>query len=104
MSLDFARNVYNRTGFDVVKRKDVLVKVFRVAGEITKPNLKTPFKKEIVADKSEHAVERVYAELGSKHRVKRFHIKIVSVEEVPPEKIENPFLRKMVAGEESVGE
>ena len=56
-----------------------------------------------MADKSEHAVERVYAELGSKHRVKRFHIKIVSVEEVPPEKIENPLLRKMVVGEENVG-
>jgi large subunit ribosomal protein LX len=100
----FARNVYYHTRFDVVKRKETQVKVFKVTGEITKPNLKTTFKKEIIADKSEHAVEKVYAELGSKHRVKRFHIKIAGVEEVPPEKIENPLLRKMVTGEKQVGE
>lgn len=75
------------------------MKVFRVTGEIRKPKLETSFKKEVLAAKPEHAVERVYAELGSKHRVKRFHIKIVKVEEVPPEEIENPLLRKMVIGE-----
>jgi large subunit ribosomal protein LX len=80
------------------------LKVFRVTGEILKPNLKTAFKKEILAAKAEHAVEKVYAELGSKHRVKRFHIRITSVEEVPPEQIENPLLKKMVAGEEKVGQ
>lgn len=80
------------------------MKVFKVTGEILKPNLKTPFRKEIVAAKSEHAVEKVYAELGSKHRVKRFHIKITSVEEIPPEQIEDPVLKKMITGEEKVGE
>jgi len=80
------------------------LKVFKVTGEILKPNLKTSFRKEIVAAKSEHAVEKVYAELGSKHRVKRFHIKITSVEEILPEQIENPLLKKMITGEETVGE
>jgi large subunit ribosomal protein LX len=80
------------------------MKVFRVTGEIRKPNLQTPFKKEIVAEKSEHAVEKVYAELGSRHRVKRVHIKITNVEEVPPDKIENPLLKKLIVGEEGVGE
>lgn len=79
------------------------MKVFRITGEIQKPNLKTPFKKEVLAVKPEHAVEKVYAELGSRHRVKRFHIKIISVEEIPPQEIENPLLRKMVFGEEVVG-
>ncbi|HVP26094.1 MAG TPA: 50S ribosomal protein L18Ae, partial [Candidatus Bathyarchaeia archaeon] len=80
------------------------LKVFRVTGEIKKPNLQTPFRKEIVAEKAEHALERVYAELGSKHRVKRVHIKVESVEEVPPQEIENPMLKKLVTGEEKVGE
>jgi large subunit ribosomal protein LX len=80
------------------------VKVFRVIGEIQKPNLKTPFRKEVVAVKPEHAVERVYAELGSRHRAKRFQIKILTVEEVPINEIENPLLRKLVLGEEEVGE
>lgn len=77
----------------------VNVKVFKVTGEIRKPNLETSFKKEVAAAKPEHAVEKVYAELGSKHRVKRFHIKIVSVEEVPPQEIANPLLKKLVTGE-----
>jgi large subunit ribosomal protein LX len=75
------------------------VKVFRVTGEIRKPNLKTPFKKEVLADKPDHAVEKVYAEIGSKHRVKRFYMKILKVEEVSLEEIENPVLKKIVAGE-----
>lgn len=79
------------------------MKVFRVIGEIRKPNLETSFKKEVIAIKPEHAVEKVYAELGSKHRVKRFHIKIMRVEEVPLDKIENLLLRKLVVGEERVG-
>jgi large subunit ribosomal protein LX len=75
------------------------LKVFRITGEIHKPNLETVFKQEIVADKPEHAVEKVYAELGSRHRVKRFHIKIISVEEVKPGEIANPLLKKLVTGE-----
>ncbi len=75
------------------------MKVFRVTGEINKPKLKTPFAKEVIVDKPEHAVEKVYAEIGSKHRVKRFQIKIVNVEEVPVEEIENPILKKIVTGE-----
>ena len=75
------------------------MKVYRVTGEILKPNLKSSFRKEILAEKPEHAIEKVYAELGSKHRVKRFHIKITKVEEVPPENIENPLLKKLAMGE-----
>jgi large subunit ribosomal protein LX len=75
------------------------LKVFRVTGEIRKPNLKTPFKKEVLAARPEHALEKVYAEIGSKHRVKRYYMKILKVEEVSPEEIENPILKKMVTGE-----
>ena len=75
------------------------MKVFRVTGEITKPNLKTPFRKEILCEKPEQAKEKVYAELGSKHRVKRCHIKITEVAEVSAENIENPLLKKIVVGE-----
>jgi large subunit ribosomal protein LX len=79
------------------------VKVFRVTGEIRKSNLKTPFRKEVMAVKPEHAVEKIYCELGSKHRVKRFHIKIASVEEIPPEEIKSLLLKKLVAGEGEFG-
>jgi large subunit ribosomal protein LX len=76
------------------------IKVFRVSGEIRKPNFQTEFRKEVRALKPEDAVEKVYMELGSKHRVKRFQIRISQVEEIGPEEIESPLIRKMTLGEE----
>ncbi len=75
------------------------MKAFKVTGEINKPRLKTPFARELLAEKSEHAVEKVYAEIGSRHRVKRCNIKITNVQEISAEEIENPILKKIVAGE-----
>ena len=80
-------------------RKMTNLKVFRVSGKINKPNLKTPFSKEVLAAKSEHAVEKIYAEIGSKHRVKRFQLKILQVEEISADEIENPIIKKIVTGE-----
>jgi large subunit ribosomal protein LX len=74
------------------------MKVFKVTGKIYKPNLVTDFVREMLADKPEHAEERVYAEIGSRHRVKRCHMKVTKIEEVSPEEIKNPILKKMVIG------
>ena len=76
------------------------VKVFRVSGEIRKPNFQTEFRKEVRALKPEDAVEKVYMELGSKHRVKRFQIRISEVEEIGAEEIENIIVKKMTLREE----
>jgi len=75
------------------------IKVFRVVGRITKPNFQTDFRKEIRALKPEEAVERIYKEIGSKHRVKRFQVKILKVEEVSREEITDPSVRKLTLGE-----
>jgi len=75
------------------------MKAYKVTGTIKKPRLSTGFVRELLADKSEHAVERVYAEIGSRHRVKRHQIKITSSEEVTGEQIQNPILKKIVLGE-----
>jgi len=64
------------------------VKLFRVSGRITKPNFKTSFNKELKALKPEDAVEEVYKILGSKHKVKRFYIKVDNVEEISSEESE----------------
>ncbi len=74
------------------------MKIFKVTGKIYKPNLVTDFVREMLADKAEHAEEKVYAEIGSRHRVKRCHMKVLKVEEVSPEEIQNPILKKMVTG------
>lgn len=73
--------------------------MFRVTGEIVKPNMRTTFRKEVRALNPENAKENVYTELGSKHRAKRFHIRILNVEEVPPESIQNPLIKKLTLGE-----
>ena len=80
------------------------VKVFRVSGKIRKPNFQTEFRKEVRALKPEDAVEKVYMELGSKHRVKRFQLRISQVEEIGPEEIENVIVKKMTVGEEETVE
>jgi len=75
------------------------VKIFRVVGKITKPNFQTDFRKEIRALKPEQAVEKIYREIGSKHRVKRFQIKILKVEEISAEDVTDPTVRKLALGE-----
>jgi len=75
------------------------VKIFRVTGEIKKPNFKTRFKKEIRALKAEEAVERVYKEMGSKHKAKRFQIEILKVEPINLEEVTDPIVKKLTLGE-----
>jgi len=75
------------------------IKTFRVKGEINKPNWQTTFQKEIRAIKQEEAIDRVYKEIGSKHKAKRFQIKILKVEEIKPEEITDPSVKKLTLGE-----
>lgn len=71
------------------------VKVFRVTGKIVKPRFQTSFQKEVRALKPEDALEMIYKEIGSKHRAKRFQIKINKVDEIVPEEIQDPIIRKL---------
>jgi large subunit ribosomal protein LX len=75
------------------------MKAYKVTGQINKPRLSTPFVRELLADKSEHAVEKVYAEIGSRHRVRRHHIKITSSQEITVDQVKNPILKKIMGGE-----
>lgn len=77
----------------------VKVKTFRVAGEIQEPKMKATFLKEIRALKPDNAVEKIYAELGSRHKVKRCHIHIVKVEEVKPKEANSTIIRKLAGVE-----
>ena len=72
------------------------IKIFRVTGKIMKPNFRTNFTMEVVATKPEHAIEQIYANIGSKHRAKRYQIKIHKIEEVNPEEAKNPIIQKLI--------
>jgi ribosomal protein L20A (L18A) len=58
------------------------VKLFRVKGAIIKPNYRTSFTKEVRGLKSQDVIEKILAELGSHHHVKRVHIAIHTIEEI----------------------
>lgn len=59
-------------------------KTFKISGEIRKSNLLEPIKftKIIKAEKKEHALEKMYADIGSRHKAKRCNIKVFGIEEV----------------------
>ena len=59
------------------------VKRFRISGQIRKRGENLPFLKEFNAVKSDDAVENLYADLGSRHKARRFEIRIQKMEEVP---------------------
>jgi large subunit ribosomal protein LX len=63
-------------------------KTYKITGQIVKKQFFSPmtFSREITAAKQDHAVERIYAEMGSRHRAKRIEITIHSIEEVEPTK------------------
>ncbi len=47
------------------------------------------FVKEVTALKPEQALEKIYSLLGSNHKLKRRHIKILSIKEIPPEEAQD---------------
>jgi large subunit ribosomal protein LX len=59
------------------------VKTFQIQGEIRKSRAVMPFRKLVKALDEKEAVEKVYMLFGSRHKAKRFQIKILKVEEKP---------------------
>ncbi|MDQ1279131.1 MAG: large subunit ribosomal protein [Thermoproteota archaeon] len=74
------------------------IKIFRVKGEIHKPDYRMKFSKDIRALKQEDAVERAFTDIGGQHNVKRFHLKVTSVEEIKIEDVKNPIVRMLSEG------
>ena len=64
------------------------VKKFRISGEIKKGKTKIPFSVEFNAMKEEHALQRLYSEMGSRHRARRFEIKITKVQSANEEAVQ----------------
>lgn len=75
---------------------DVRVKVFRVLGLMKVKREWQKFSLELTEIKEENVRERVYSLLGSRHKLKRAHIKILEVKEINPEEVEDPRLRALM--------
>jgi large subunit ribosomal protein LX len=61
------------------------VKKFRITGEIRKAQTRIPFSVEYNAMIPEHAMQRLYAEMGSRHRARKFEIKVMNIREAGEE-------------------
>ncbi|MEM2930100.1 MAG: 50S ribosomal protein L18Ae [Thermoproteota archaeon] len=59
--------------------------LFKVSGVFRKPLRETGFSISIEAPSEKLALEKAYSLIGSRHRVKRENVKILSIEEVKPE-------------------
>ncbi len=71
------------------------IKNYRVIGKMLIGGEWQKFTFEARGLSKKHVIERVYSELGSRHKLKRSHIKIERIEEIPPEEIRNPLLRQI---------
>ncbi len=69
------------------------VKIYRVEGLMLISHDRFPtwqkFTKEVRALTPEQAIEYVYSVLGSNHKLRRKHIKILSVKEIPLEEVKD---------------
>jgi large subunit ribosomal protein LX len=75
------------------------VKVYLVEGEMLLGHDSRPewrkFRVYVRALKPRDALERVYSELGSRHKLKRRHIRVASVGEVPLEEVDDMRVLKL---------
>jgi ribosomal protein L20A (L18A) len=63
------------------KKNEIKVKIFNIQGLIVKPQTHITFKKTIMAVSKDDAMEKLFSDIGSKHKAKRFQIKIIKTEE-----------------------
>ncbi|MDI6882059.1 MAG: 50S ribosomal protein L18Ae [Methanothermobacter sp.] len=71
-------------------------RIFRVKGKFMMGEKLQPFTKELKATKREEVHEKIYSEFGSKHGIGRNKIHIESIEEIPPEEVEDPILKSIL--------
>lgn len=78
----------------------VNVKVYRIEGYMLISHDKNPtwqkFVKEVTAVKESDALEKVYSELGSNHKLRRRHIRIISIKEIKPEEVSDPAILQIL--------
>ncbi len=77
----------------------VNVKIYRVTGRMLISHDRLPtwqkFSIEVRAVKPEDAVEKVLSELGSRHKLRRRHIRIEEVKEISLEEVKTPEIRAL---------
>lgn len=85
------------------KLAESVVKIFLAEGSYREKKTRVIFKKEVRALQPEHVKERIYRELGSRHRLKMREISFSAITEIDPSdpkvEIQDPSV-KFLASEE----
>ncbi len=72
-----------------------MIKIFRVSGTMKGDK----FNIDVSAIDENHAIEKVYANIGSKHGIKRREIKIKNVKTIDVSETKNRTLKQLHGGE-----
>ncbi len=72
------------------------MQVYRIRGWFKQGLYRQTFTRELLALSKEQALERVYSEFGSRHKLKRSQINIEDVAEIKPEEITDPRVLAML--------
>jgi large subunit ribosomal protein LX len=77
------------------------VKTFRVKGYMLISHDRLPtwqvFTKDVRAVSEKDALEKIYSLMGSKHKVKRYHIRIESITEINPEESIDQVVKELAS-------
>lgn len=74
------------------------MKVFRVTGEFTMGrSQRTPFTMETLGKDAEAAKDRIYATLGSRHRVNRHQVIVNDVKEIKADQLTDAVVEKKLS-------
>jgi len=71
-------------------------KIWLATGEYRKLKKVFRFTKELLAPKEEHVREKIYSELGSRHRVSRKYVKFDEIKEIKPDEVTDLNLRRVL--------
>jgi large subunit ribosomal protein LX len=74
------------------------MKAFRISGKFKMGYETMAFVKEFALSERKQAEDRLYAELGSKHRVPRRLVTIEKVEEIALDQVQDGYVRQKLGG------
>ncbi|HHC19403.1 MAG TPA: 50S ribosomal protein L18a [Euryarchaeota archaeon] len=67
-----------------------MLSIYRVSGKFRMGEFIQKFSIEVIAENEDKAKEYTYSILGSKHKVKRYHIWIQDIQKISPDEAEDP--------------
>ena len=72
------------------------MKAFLVTGSFADPRKEQPFSIEMAAEDDASVREKTLSTIGSRHKMKRWQIKIDKVEEIPADKVESHLVKYQI--------